>query len=211
MDKDKKAKPSESKKETAKPAKKEAATKKAASSTKAAKASAPSDKPAKPTVKQPVVKQATLVKGTLFAKMGEYPEKWKLIDASGQTLGRLSSHVAQVLMGKLNPYYTRSSDTGDHVVVINAQKIVLTGNKWNDKMYHHHTGYPGGIKSVNAKDLHTANPDRLIKLAVYRMLPKGKGHRVRQWFKRLKVYAGSEHPHIAQQPETIKMPYGRTL
>jgi large subunit ribosomal protein L13 len=96
------------------------------------------------------------------------------------------------------------------VVVINAEKVVLTGNKWSQKMYHHHTGFPGGIKSVTAKEVQSTHPDRLVKLAVYRMLPKGKGHRVRQWFKRLKVYAGAEHPHLAQKPETIKLPYGAT-
>jgi large subunit ribosomal protein L13 len=151
-------------------------------------------------------KRGVLAPKTYFAKTGEVPSQWKLIDASGQRLGRLSSHIAKILMGKFKPQYTAHIDTGDHVIVINASKIEMTGKKWEQKEYHHHTQFPGGIKTTSAKSLQENNPERLIELAVYRMLPKSKGHMARHWFKKLKVYAGSEHPHIAQQPEVVKLP-----
>lgn len=151
-------------------------------------------------------KRGVLAPKTYFAKTGQVPSQWKLIDASGQRLGRLSSHIAKILMGKFKPQYTAHIDTGDHVIVINASKIEMTGNKWDQKEYHHHTQFPGGIKTTSAKSLLESNPERLIELAVYRMLPKSKGHMARHWYKKLKVYAGSEHPHIAQQPELVKLP-----
>jgi large subunit ribosomal protein L13 len=125
-------------------------------------------------------------------------------DASGQTLGRLSSHIANVLMGKTKPTYTRHVDTGDHVVVINAKDIVLTGDKWNQKTYYYHTNYPGGIKSFTAKQLLETYPERLVERAVYGMLPKG--HMGRRWYKKLRVFSGSEHPHTAQKPQAAKLP-----
>lgn len=145
-----------------------------------------------------------LMPRTVFAKWGEGPDNWRLIDASGQTLGRLSSYIASVLMGKDKPTYTRFTDTGDHVVVINAKNVVLTGKKWSDKVYHHHTNYPGGIKGITANELLKQHPERLIELAVYRMLPKG--HMGRKWYKKLRVFAGAEHTHTAQQPKSVTLP-----
>ena len=189
---------------------KKPASKKAAKSDKPAKkqvhASAEgAEKEAKPAKKPrtgPAVKRHPLVERTFFAKPGEVPSKWRLVDAEGQTLGRLSTYIASALMGKDKPSYTRSADTGDFIVVVNAEKVVLTGNKWNQKVYHHHTGYPGGIKSYTAEFIRENHPERLIEKAVWRMLPKG--HMGRSWFKKLKVYAGTQHPHTAQQPELVK-------
>lgn len=141
---------------------------------------------------------------TPFVKWGEGQENWRLIDASGQTLGRLSSYIATALMGKDKASYTRHADTGDHVVVINAKKVVLTGNKLNDKTYYYHTQYPGGIKSFTAKQAMETNPERLIERAVYGMLPKG--HMGRRWYAKLRVYPGAEHPHTAQQPKPVTLP-----
>ena len=149
-------------------------------------------------------KRAPLMPKTYFSTDGKLAEDWKLVDATGIPLGRLCSHIASMLMGKTKPGYTRFSDTGDTVVVINAEKVRLTGNKWDQKTYYHHTGYPGGIKSQTAKEVLTSHPERLVQLAVYRMLPRG--HMARKWIKKLRVYVGTEHPHTAQQPQTIKLP-----
>ena len=146
-----------------------------------------------------------LLPRTYFAKVGEYEPGWKIIDATGQPLGRLSSVIAKLLMGKDKPYYTRSSDTGDHVIVVNCTKILLTGKKLEDKTYNYHTGFPGGIKTFTAKEILTGqHPERLIKWSVYGMLPKG--HMGRRWYKKLRVYVGTEHPHVAQKPEPVKLP-----
>lgn len=146
-----------------------------------------------------------LAKRTFFATKHATPEsKWKLIDASGQTLGRLSSFIAKVLMGKDKPEYTRFTDTGDGVIVVNAEKIVLTGKKWLQKQYHYHTNFPGGIKTLAASDLRETKPERLIERAVYGMLPKG--HMGRRWYGKLRVFAGANHPHTAQQPEAVTIP-----
>ncbi len=127
---------------------------------------------------------------------------WWLVDAEGKTLGRLATEIARLLMGKHKPIYTPHIDTGDFVVVINAEKVVLTGNKWEDKIYYRHSGYPGGLKAIRARDLRERFPERVIQLAVRRMLPKNKlGRRM---FRRLKVYAGPAHPHQAQQPRPWK-------
>ncbi|HHX01067.1 MAG TPA: 50S ribosomal protein L13 [Firmicutes bacterium] len=128
--------------------------------------------------------------------------KWYLIDATDKTLGRLASQIASILRGKHKPIYTPHVDTGDHVIVINAEKIRLTGNKLQDKKYYHHSGYPGGLKVRTAADLlNSGRPERVLKLAVWGMLPHNRLGR--KMFKKLKVYAGNEHPHSAQQPETL--------
>jgi large subunit ribosomal protein L13 len=128
---------------------------------------------------------------------------WHLIDASGMTVGRLASEVARLLMGKHKPTYTPFLDTGDHVVVINAAKVVFKGNKTEDKIYRHHTGWPGGLKEVKAKDLLANKPSRLVELAIKGMLPKTKLGRAMGG--KLKVYAGAEHPHGAQKPASLKL------
>ena len=131
----------------------------------------------------------------------ENSRKWYIIDADGATVGRLASKVANILMGKNKPTYTTFLDTGDHVVIINASKVVFTGNKLNAKVYYHHTGYPGGIRSVGAKDQLARHPERVLESAIKGMLPKTKMGR--QMISKLKLYAGAEHPHGAQQPEAI--------
>jgi large subunit ribosomal protein L13 len=135
---------------------------------------------------------------TYVAKPGEFEQKWHLIDARGQVLGRLASEVAKILRGKDKPIFTPHVDTGDYVVIVNAANIRLTGNKLKDKVYYHHTGYPGGIKSITADELMEKNPTELINSAVKGMLPKNKLGR--QIIKKLKIYAGSEHQHEAQNP-----------
>lgn len=150
------------------------------------------------------VPRRPMVERTFFAKFGETPEKWRLIDANGATLGRLSSYIATALMGKDKPTYTRHADTGDHVVVINAEKIVLTGNKETQKKYYRHSNYPGGLREDTAEAVRSKHPERLVQLAVYRMLPRG--HMGRRWFKKLRVFAGPSHPHTAQKPEAVKLP-----
>lgn len=135
---------------------------------------------------------------TYVAKPGEFEQKWHLIDARGQVLGRLASEVAKILRGKDKPIFTPHVDTGDYVVIVNAANIRLTGNKLKDKVYYHHTGYPGGIKSITADELMEKNPTEIINSAVKGMLPKNKLGR--QIIKKLKIYAGSEHQHEAQCP-----------
>ncbi|MBI3962905.1 MAG: 50S ribosomal protein L13 [Deinococcus sp.] len=127
--------------------------------------------------------------------------KWVLIDAQGQTLGRLATRVAHVLRGKHRPTYTPHLMSGDFVVVVNAQKIRLTGKKLDLKIYDHYSGYPGGLKLTSARQMLSAHPERLIELAVWGMIPKGRmGRRI---IRRLKVYAGPAHPHTAQRPEPL--------
>jgi len=138
---------------------------------------------------------------TFLPKVENLDRKWFLVDANDRVLGRLASEVASVLMGKGKPTYTDFIDVGDFVVVVNAEKIKMTGKKWDDKVYYSHSGYPGGLKEVSARRLLEKHPERIVQFAVKGMLPKNKlGSRM---LKRLKVYAGSEHPHIAQQPETL--------
>ena len=135
---------------------------------------------------------------TYFAKKGDIERPWFVVDADGVTLGRLSTQIAKVLMGKNTPAYTPHADAGGFVVVINAGKVSLTGNKWTDKMYRHHTGYPGALKEIAARDLIAKHPTKLLEHAVRGMLPKNKiGDKL---FKKLKVYAGPNHPHQAQNP-----------
>jgi large subunit ribosomal protein L13 len=136
-----------------------------------------------------------------MAKKGKIEKKWHLIDAQGKTLGRLATRVAILLRGKHKPIFTPHVDTGDFVIVINAAKVALTGNKWKDKLYIHHSGYPGGLKSISAEKLMSKKPERLITQAVQGMLPKTKLGR--QLLKKLKVYSGATHPHEAQQPMAL--------
>lgn len=131
----------------------------------------------------------------------ESHREWHVIDATGVPVGRLASQVARLLMGKHKPTYTPFLDLGDHVIVINAAKVVLKGNKTNDKFYRHHTGYPGGLKETRARDLLAKRPERVVELAIKGMLPKTKLGRAMGG--KLKVYAGSEHPHQAQQPQPL--------
>jgi large subunit ribosomal protein L13 len=128
---------------------------------------------------------------------------WFLVDAENKILGRLASKIASILKGKTKPIFTPYLDTGDFVVVINAQKIKLTGRKLNDKIYYHYSGYPGGMKSITPKDLLQKKPEEVIRKAVWGMLPKNSLGR--QMLTKLKVYPGKEHPHQAQQPKTIEL------
>ena len=139
---------------------------------------------------------------TYSAKPDEIEKKWVLIDAEGAVLGRLAAFAASLLRGKHKSTFTPHMDDGDHVVVINADKVVLTGRKRENKIYYWHTGYPGGIKNRTAAQiLDGKHPDRVVSKAVQRMLPRGPLGR--KQFKNLRVYAGSEHPHEAQQPEVL--------
>jgi len=141
--------------------------------------------------------------GTYFAKQTDVIRKWHLVDANGKTLGRLASRVAILLRGKHKPTFTPHIDTGDHVVIINADKIRLTGDKFKTKTYIHHTGYPGGLKSVTAEHLHAKNPTGLVTRAIKGMLPKNPLGK--QMARKLKVYAGTAHPHEAQRPEPLAL------
>jgi len=140
---------------------------------------------------------------TYSAKAGEIEHDWYVVDATDQTLGRLASKIAIVLRGKHKPYYTPHLDCGDYVIVINAEKIHVTGSKLTQKFYHHHSGYPGGIKSISLKDQLQRFPERVISEAVRRMLPKTTlgGYML----KKLKVYAGPAHPHAQQQPKPLDL------
>ena len=140
---------------------------------------------------------------TYIPKEAEIEKKWYLVDAEGKILGRLASKIAQILSGKNKPIYTPHMDVGDFVVVINAQKVKVTGGKEEKKMYYHHTGYPGGIKGIVYEDLLKKKPAMIIQEAVRGMLPKSKLGR--KMFKKLKVYAGGKHPHQAQEPEKIEL------
>jgi len=132
----------------------------------------------------------------------EVKRKWFVVDAQSRVLGRLASFVATRLYGKHKPIFTPSVDTGDHIVVINAAKVTLTGKKWDEKMYHRHSGYPGGLKSRSAKQLLQKRPGDLVEHAVRGMLPKNRLGR--KMLKKLKVYAGPDHPHEAQKPEVLQ-------
>ena len=140
---------------------------------------------------------------TFSAKPHEVKRDWYLVDATDKTLGRLSSEIAHRLRGKHKPEYTPHVDTGDDIVVINAEKIRVTGAKSTDKMYHHHTGYPGGLKSMSFEKLIDKAPERVIQGAVKGMLPRNPLGRA--MFRKLKVYAGNEHPHAAQQPQELNI------
>ena len=140
---------------------------------------------------------------TYLRKMRRGAVRWTLIDAEGQVLGRLAARASRVLTGKSSPDYTPHVDHREGLIVINAEKIRLTGNKWDDKTYRHHTGYPGGLKEVSARRLFELQPERLVHEAIRGMLPKTRlGDRIAT---RLKVYVGSEHPHAAQRPATVSL------
>ena len=136
-------------------------------------------------------------------KLDSLDKGWLLVDASDKTLGRLSTNIAKILMGKNKPEYTPHNDVGDYVVVINAEKIKVTGNKNEQKMYYRHSGYPGGIKSQNFNDLIASYPDRIITSAVKGMLPKN--NLSNSVIKKLKVYKGESHPHSAQNPVKLEI------
>jgi large subunit ribosomal protein L13 len=136
---------------------------------------------------------------TYFPKVSEISRRWFVVDAQDQALGRLASHVANLLAGKLKPTWVPFMDMGDHVIIINAEKVKLTGKKLEQKMYYRYSGFPGGMKSVSAHDLKAKRPDRMVEIAVKGMLPKNKLGRAMA--SKLKVYAGATHPHTAQQPE----------
>ncbi|HZP63778.1 MAG TPA: 50S ribosomal protein L13 [Terriglobales bacterium] len=138
---------------------------------------------------------------TYFPKAGEIARKWYVVDASGQTLGRLASQVARRLMGKENPKYTPFLDTGDHVIVVNADKLKITGMKAEQKVYQRYTGYPGGLRTEDFKKRLAKRPEMIVEQAVLRMLPKSKLGR--QMISKLKVYRGEKHPHEAQKPEQL--------
>ena len=140
---------------------------------------------------------------TYSARQGEVARNWLLVDAEGQTLGRMASAIAARLRGKHKAEFTPHVDTGDFVVVINADKVRVTGRKASDKLYHSHSGYPGGLKSVSFEQLLEKSPERVVRLAVRGMMPRNRLSRV--MLKKLKVYAGGEHPHSAQQPRTLKL------
>lgn len=140
---------------------------------------------------------------TFSAKPETVKRDWFVIDASGQTLGRLATEIARRLRGKHKPEYTPHVDTGDYIVVINAGQVAVTGNKAQAKQYYHHTGYPGGLKSISFEKLVVAKPEKPIEIAVKGMLPKGPLGRA--MLSKLKVYAGAEHPHAAQQPQELKI------
>ena len=141
------------------------------------------------------------MKTTKVAKKEEVTRDWFLVDADSKVLGRMATEIANILRGKKKPIYTPSVDTGDFVVVVNAEKIQLTGNKLADKMYHSHSGFPGGLKSITAGKLIEKKPEDLIRKAVKGMLPKNK--LARHMLKKLKIYAGPAHPHEAQQPKNL--------
>jgi len=140
---------------------------------------------------------------TYMAKPNDVERKWLLVDAEGKTLGRLASEVASILRGKHKPTYTPHIDTGDHVIIINASKIELTGKKLTDKLYYRHSQFAGGLKVRTANEMRTNYPEKMLELAIRGMLPKGSLGR--QMFKKLHVYAGSEHPHQAQKPEVYEL------
>lgn len=140
---------------------------------------------------------------TFVPREGEIRREWWVVDAEGMTLGRLSTVVAGRLRGKHKPYFTPFLDTGDHVIVLNASKVVMTGAKLDQKMYRKHSGYPGGLNEKTARVVQDKYPERIVEHAVRGMLPKGRLGR--KLFRKLKVYAGPEHPHEAQQPKALEI------
>ena len=138
---------------------------------------------------------------TYYPKPDELTHEWYLVDANGQNLGRLASKIATVLMGKHKPEFTPGVDTGDFVVVVNCERITVTGNKMDDKMYYRHSGYPGGLSEINLRDQLKKHPDRVIQSAVWGMLPHNKyGRKI---LKKIKIYAGPDHPHGPQNPKDL--------
>jgi large subunit ribosomal protein L13 len=140
---------------------------------------------------------------TFIAKEHEVEKKWYLVDAEEKILGRLATQIAVRLRGKHKPIFTPHADTGDFIVVVNAEKVALTGQKWDKKLYHRHSGYQGGLKTTTARKMLEKKPEEILRMAVKRMLPKNSLGR--RQLKKLKVYAGPEHPHKAQQPEKLEI------
>lgn len=139
---------------------------------------------------------------TYFPKTDDIVQEWYVLDATGQNLGRLASRIATVLLGKHKPSFTPGVDTGDYVIVINAEKVTVTGSKLDDKYYYRHSGYPGGFKQISLRDQLEKHPERVLDRAVWGMLPHNKFGR--SLLKKLKVYAGPNHPHEAQQPKPLE-------
>lgn len=140
---------------------------------------------------------------TVSIRKEDVSRKWYVVDAENKVLGRLASEVAKILRGKHKPMYTPHVDTGDYIIIVNADKVVLTGNKWTQKLYRWHTGYPGGFREVAAEKMRQRRPERIVELAVRGMLPKTKLGRA--MFRKLKVYTTATHPHTAQQPESLHL------
>jgi large subunit ribosomal protein L13 len=138
---------------------------------------------------------------TYYPKAGEIERKWYLVDANGQNLGRLATRIATVLLGKHKPTFTPGVEMGDYVIVVNAERVTVTGTKMDTKMYHRHSGYPGGLKSISLRDQLKKHPDRVLRRAVWGMLPHNRMGRA--ILKRLRIYAGPDHPHEAQNPEPL--------
>ena len=141
---------------------------------------------------------------THVPKKAEIERAWWVVDAAGLRLGRMSTAIAERLTGKHKPSYTPFLDTGDHVIVVNAEKVHLTGRKLQQKIYRRHTGYPGGLREISAESLLAKHPERLVEYAVWGMLPKGPLGR--QMYRKLKVYRGAQHPHAAQKPQSLSIP-----
>lgn len=141
------------------------------------------------------------VEKTYYPKAGEISSEWVVVDADDQNLGRLATRVASLLLGKHKPNFTPGVDTGDFVVIVNAERVTVTGNKMEDKMYYRHSNYPGGLKAVSLRQQLQKHPDRVLRSAVWGMLPHNKYGR--QVIKKLKVYAGPDHPHQAQNPRLL--------
>ena len=144
-----------------------------------------------------------IVDKTYVTRSKDIQREWYVVDAAGQTLGRLAARVARILRGKHKPTYSPSVDTGDFVIVVNAEKIHVTGRKMDQKIYYRYSGYPGGLKEITLRNLLQRHPARVIEHAVRGMLPKNRLGR--QMFKKLKVYAGPDHPHAAQQPKQLEL------
>ncbi len=140
---------------------------------------------------------------TYMQKSHEVERRWFIVDATDKTLGRISTEIAKILTGKNKPIYTPHVDCGDYVIVINADKVVLTKDKWKQKKYYSHSGYAGGLRTRTAEEMLNTFPERIVEHSVRGMLPKGKLGR--QIYKKLYVYAGSEHPHVAQKPDSIEL------
>jgi large subunit ribosomal protein L13 len=143
------------------------------------------------------------VEKTYVTKEQDVQREWYVVDAAGHTLGRLASEVAQILRGKHKPIYSPAVDVGDYVIIVNAEEIKVTGRKLDQKMYYRHSGYPGNLKAISLGNLLQKNPARVIERAVRGMLPRNRLGR--KMLKKLKVYAGPDHPHIAQQPESMEL------
>ncbi len=142
-----------------------------------------------------------MVQKTYYPKAGEVEREWYIVDATGQNLGRLASRIARILLGKDKPQFTPGVDIGDFVVVVNAEKLAVTGKKLDDKIYYRHSGYPGGLKQISLRDQLARFPDRVIRSAVWGMLPHNRHGR--KLLKKLKIYAGPDHPHAAQKPKPL--------